>query len=103
MFRRCAMVLVVPGVLLLSAGCAKTTQPGTTPHKVLDQSALEDRVGTILHDHYKLEYQALSCPGDQPVRVGSSFDCSVEVGGNPQEVTVTVTSSDGKYDVSLPH
>jgi hypothetical protein len=103
MFRRCVMLLAVPLALLLLVGCAKATQPGGTRQKVLDQSALEDRVGTVLHDHYKLEYQSLSCPDDQPVRVGRSFDCSVEVGGNPQEVTVTVTNADGQYNVGLPH
>ncbi len=42
------------------------------------------------------------CPTSQPVVAGSSFDCTVDLGGNARTVVVSIVSNLGSYVVSKP-
>jgi len=70
----------------------------------LDQVAVESGVQSILTDSYGFEgVSDATCPAGQAIVVGSQFTCSVTVGGDPMSVSVTVTSTDGVYEVSRPY
>jgi hypothetical protein len=44
----------------------------------------------------------VACPAEQPVTVGSTFQCTLLLDGKPKKVTLTVKSADGLYTVGLP-
>ncbi|WP_083884096.1 DUF4333 domain-containing protein [Nocardia higoensis] len=69
----------------------------------LDQTAVQSGVVTVLTDSYGLTgVSDASCPSGQAVVVGLRFTCSVTVSGDPMSVSVTITSTDGVYEVSRP-
>lgn len=77
--------------------------PGSLVQKVLDPSAVADGVHQVLRDSYRVDgVGSVSCPAEQPVQVGTRFDCRAVVGGEEKSVTVTVTDSDGRYEVGQP-
>jgi hypothetical protein len=56
-----------------------------------------------MRDDYKFsDVSAVECPEDQPVVVGTSFQRTVQIGGRVKEVTITVTTTDGEYEVAQP-
>ncbi|OLT46748.1 hypothetical protein BJF85_15845 [Saccharomonospora sp. CUA-673] len=61
---------------------------------------MNDDVHNVLVEHYRLDdVGAVSCPGNRPVEVESTFACYVEVAGEQRKVTITVTGEDGSYEV----
>jgi hypothetical protein len=76
--------------------------PGYFVSKVFDQAALQDGVQRVLTQNYNLDVSAVQC--DQGVRVaeGTSFECRATVDGAPVKVPITITSSDGAYEVGRP-
>jgi hypothetical protein len=97
------VVLAVAAFLVLGL-----VTPGFLNTKVFDQSALQGDEGVkkILVNDYKVEnIESVSCPADQEVKQGNTFECKVKTGGeDPKDMTVkiTVTSDDGQYQVALP-
>ncbi len=76
--------------------------PGFLNRKVFDTAALQQGVLSVLRDDYQLDADLVACPPGRAVTVGSSFSCSAEVAGVPKTITVTVTSSDGRFEVGRP-
>jgi hypothetical protein len=76
--------------------------PGFFVSKVFDQAALQDGVQRVLAQNYNLDVSAVQC--DEGIRVaeGTSFECQATVDGAPVKVPVTITSSDGAYEVGRP-
>lgn len=82
----------------------KDTSPSGT--KVFDQGALQDGVKKIVMQYDpSTEVESVTCPANQPVQAGTTFDCGLSLGGaQPRETTVTVTVKDdnGTYEVGQP-
>ncbi|QCQ91085.1 DUF4333 domain-containing protein [Rhodococcus sp. SGAir0479] len=71
--------------------------------KTLDRSAAERGVEQIVTDSYGgRSVTDVSCPADQKVDRGATFECSLTVDGSPKKVTVTFTDDDGTYEVGRP-
>ncbi|MFD6568361.1 DUF4333 domain-containing protein [Micromonospora profundi] len=56
----------------------------------------------MLRDDYQLDADLVACPPGRSVEVDSRFSCSAQVAGVPKTVTVTVLSSDGRFEVGRP-
>ena len=99
------LMFVGGGALLLIAAIVLITAflfPGWAP-KNLDQQAAQDGVQKILTEDYQAsDVSDVQCPSGQRVETGASFTCSVTVGGQQQQVTVTFIDDDGRYEVSRP-
>ncbi|MCP2257338.1 protein of unknown function (DUF4333) [Streptoalloteichus tenebrarius] len=93
-----AVVLVVAVVLVLGF-----VWPGFFLKRVFDHAAVQDGVKKILTSDYKLaKVEGVTCPADQPVKTGETFDCQVKVDGKSKKVPITVRSDNGEYEVGLP-
>lgn len=80
-----------------------TVTPAPRTLRVFDAQAVERGVDGVLRDDYKFSgVKTVECPEDQPVVVGTSFVCVVQLDGRSKEVTVTVKSGDGEYEVGQP-
>ncbi|QHE69358.1 hypothetical protein GFS60_02923 [Rhodococcus sp. WAY2] len=89
-------LLVVVGVALALA----FTVFGTD---TLDQKAAEEGVERIVTESYGAEnVSGVSCPADQEVKEGNSFECTLTVDGEKKQVTLTFTDDKGTYEVSRP-
>jgi len=92
-------VLVVLGLVAFLGFVA----PGVWVSKVLDQNAVQDGVRGILTTNYNVgSVETVSCPADQQVRIGVQFTCQVVIAGAARSVVVTVTDSNGTYQVARP-
>ena len=49
-----------------------------------------------------LTVDSVTCPANQTVSQGASFQCDVSVSGQPQKVTITVSNNEGAYQVGRP-
>ena len=76
--------------------------PGFFNRKVFDTAALQQGVLSVLRDEYRLDADLVACPSGRTVTVGSRFSCSAQVAGVPKTITVTVMSSDGRFEVGRP-
>ncbi|PMR60488.1 hypothetical protein C1A38_14295 [Verrucosispora sp. ts21] len=76
--------------------------PGLLHTKVFDTAAVQQGVLSVLRDDYRLDADLVACPPDQPVTVGSRFSCSAQIAGVPTAITVTVLSTDGRFEVARP-
>lgn len=112
MFRRWAALLVAPTVALL-AGCTVVVEPkvDTPPaaplfaeptSRVLDAANLDQGVQSVLENDYKINVESVICPPDEVVQVGNNFDCQALIDGENKQVTVTVKTIDGQYEVGQP-
>ncbi|TYB95408.1 DUF4333 domain-containing protein [Micromonospora sp. WP24] len=76
--------------------------PGFLNQKVFDTAALQQGVLTVLRDDYQLDANNVACPTGQSVKVEHRFSCSAQVAGVPKTISVTVKSSDGRFEVGRP-
>jgi len=76
--------------------------PGLFTTTVFDQNAVQQGVQRILSDEYGQHAQSVTCPADQEVRTGSSFTCQATIDGVRRDVTITVKTDAGKYEVARP-
>ncbi|WP_082468806.1 DUF4333 domain-containing protein [Sciscionella sediminilitoris] len=92
------VVIAVLAVLLFA-------WPGWLNTKVFDKAKMEQDVQSVLVDKYKIDgAKDVSCPGDQAVEQGNTFDCQVTVNGDQKKVTIKVSDAgSATYDVSQPH
>ncbi|WP_431970616.1 DUF4333 domain-containing protein [Nocardia sp. bgisy134] len=93
-----------------SAPLAQTSAPVAPvravdpPAKQLDQMDLQRGVQLVLIDSYGMDdVRDVRCPGGQTVVLGATFECLVKVGSMQKSVSVTITDSDGTYEVGRPH
>ncbi|WP_433129540.1 DUF4333 domain-containing protein [Micromonospora sp. CA-240977] len=91
------VVLAVAVVLVLGL-----LWPGFLNRRVFDTAGLQRGVLTVLRENYQLDADEVACPVAPPVQVNSRFSCSVRIAGEPKTVTVTVTSSAGRFEVGRP-
>lgn len=82
--------------------------PGFFVTRVLDQSAVQNGVRTVLtslppNGYGQPKVTAVSCPAKQPVKAGTTFDCSVTVDGKQKTVTIAVKDTDANYEVGQAH
>lgn len=98
---RLLSMVVGIGALLAAAAIVGITLPGWIRHTVFDQQAVQQGVATVLTDGGYTVGQ-VRCPAEQPVEVGNRFSCRAAVDGEQREVTVTVLTEGGEYEVSVP-
>ncbi|RSN61079.1 DUF4333 domain-containing protein [Amycolatopsis sp. WAC 04182] len=73
------------------------------PGRVFDPRTMQADVRKILTETYQVrEVGDVLCPANQTVKDGSTFTCTVQVGGEGKTVTITVTGDDGRYEVGAP-
>lgn len=71
--------------------------------RVFDSAAMQKSVRAILTEEYLVEdLRGVTCPSGKRVEVGSSFDCTVQIGDDQKTVAITVTSGKGDYQVGMP-
>ncbi|WP_027941789.1 DUF4333 domain-containing protein [Amycolatopsis taiwanensis] len=101
--------IVISAVVVVAAAVGVTGfwKPGFFVTTVLDQTAVQNGVRTVLTGQppngYGQSVSTVSCPAKQPVEAGIKFDCSVTVDGDQKTVTITVKDTDGNYEVGQPH
>lgn len=72
-------------------------------YPVFDRTAVQNGVRGVLTTSYALtDVSTVTCPADQPVEPGASFDCVATVGGQPKTVHVQVLTVAGDYSVGMP-
>jgi hypothetical protein len=116
-----ALSASVAALAILGTACVATS-PGTpqpvrtvtaTPtadvedppqdERVFDGESVGIGVLQILREEYRISgVESVECPEDRPVVVGTSFDCTVRLDGTSKEVTITVKSEEGEYEVGQP-
>ncbi|MFN2497220.1 MAG: DUF4333 domain-containing protein [Pseudonocardiaceae bacterium] len=77
--------------------------PGFFTTTVFDQKAVQGGVQRILTEEYGQHVEAVSCPAGQEVQVGSRFTCQATIDGEPRQVTITVRTEGGEYEVARPN
>jgi hypothetical protein len=101
-----AVLWVVVALVVLVAAAVGITgfvAPGFFVTKKFDNVAVQGGVVGILKDTYKIpDVESATCPADKEVKVGATFDCTVQVGGNEKKVKITVKTADGEYEVGQP-
>lgn len=94
-----AAVIVLLGVV----GVLGFVRPGFFVTPVLDQASVQDGVGMILRDTYRLpDVVDVTCPADQQVLPGRSFTCVAVVDGKRSEIPVVIQDKAGRYQVGRP-
>ena len=94
-------------VVLALVALALFVWPGWIQSKVFDSTQVARGVEKILTDAppggYGLDnISGASCPAQQEVRQGATFDCSVQQDGDTKRVRIAVLDEDGRYEVSPP-
>ncbi|MCR6490610.1 DUF4333 domain-containing protein [Amycolatopsis sp. OK19-0408] len=98
--------LVIAGVavLVLAIGGGATWLLGAFRGDVLDQQSLQDGVVKVLNESYgEPDVKNASCPANQAAQNGTTFDCTVQIGGQDKKVTVRVLNDRPEYEVGAPH
>lgn len=91
-------------VVALAAAAGISWATGVFSGDTLDQKSLQDGVSRVLNENYgEPDVKNVSCPSGQPVENGTTFDCTVQVGGQPKKVTVRVLNDKPEYSVGAPH
>lgn len=97
------LFLVAALILSTVVGVLGFINPGYFVTKVLDQTALQNGVRTVLQNDYRLPNVAdVVCPPNQKVLPGRDFDCQVKINNAPAMVRVLIQSKDGRYTVGRP-
>jgi Domain of unknown function (DUF4333) len=97
-------------VVVLAAGAVGVlgfVTPGFFNKKVFDESALEGDSGVqkILVENYNVPAEDIGpvdCPADQEVKQGNTFNCTVTIADEANDVKITVVNDDGQYEVATP-
>ncbi|NIH83535.1 DUF4333 domain-containing protein [Amycolatopsis granulosa] len=81
-----------------------SSPPPLTPvRRVFDPARVQDGVRRVLTESYLVtEVGDVSCPADQDVVAGRTFECTVDIAGKEEKVTITVRDAAGGYEVSQP-
>ena len=90
-------------VVLAVIGILGFVTPGFFVTKVFDNTAVQTGVTKILTENYKIPgVTGVTCPPQQPVKDGATFQCTATVAGKAQTVPITVKGADGNYEVGTP-
>ncbi|MEA5362082.1 DUF4333 domain-containing protein [Amycolatopsis sp., V23-08] len=89
-------------VLVLGGGAAWLL--GAFRGDVLDQQSLQDGVVKVLNENYgEPDVKDAQCPSNEAAQNGTTFDCTVKIGGQAKKVTVRVLNDRPEYEVGAPH
>ncbi|MFI5606042.1 DUF4333 domain-containing protein [Amycolatopsis sp. NPDC051903] len=92
----------VVAVVVVGAGAAWLS--GAFQGDTLDQKSLQDGVTRVLAENYgEPDVKNVVCPSGKPVVNGTTFDCTVQLGGQTRKVTVRVLNDKPEYAVGAPH
>ncbi|SFB31503.1 protein of unknown function [Amycolatopsis marina] len=97
--------LLVAGAITFVLGASGVTAwlLGAFRGDVLDQESLQHGVATVLRDSYgEHDVSNPVCPDDQPVRNGTTFECTVEVSGESKSVSIRVLNEKPEFEVGAP-
>jgi hypothetical protein len=91
-------------VLVLVLGGGGAWLLGAFRGDVLDQQSLQDGVVKVLNENYgEPDVKNAQCPSNEAARNGTTFDCTVQIGGQAKKVTVRVLNDRPEYEVGAPH
>ena len=76
--------------------------PGFFVTRVFDTVALQGGVQHVLTQNYHMDVARVRCEEGIRVDEGTRFECDATVDGASVKVPITVTSSDGAYEVGRP-
>jgi hypothetical protein len=94
------VALVVAGALV---GVLGFVAPGFFVTKVFDNQAVQTGVTKVLTQNYKIAgVTGVTCPAQQEVKDGLTFECTANVAGKPVRVPITVKGTGGNYEVGTP-
>lgn len=96
------MLIGLGGVALALIIFLGFVQPGFFTTTVFDQNAVQEGVRRILTDEYGQNAQQVSCPTGQKVEAGARFTCQATIDGAQRDVTITVKTDAGEYEVARP-
>ncbi|OZM74915.1 hypothetical protein CFN78_01490 [Amycolatopsis antarctica] len=103
--KRSKKPLLVGGAvgLVLVGGVVAAWLLGAFRGPVLDQNSLQDGVTSVLRDNYgEQDVKNAQCPDDQPVANGTTFECTVDVAGQPKNVAIRVLNDKPEFEVGAP-
>jgi hypothetical protein len=94
------VALVVVGA---AVGVLGFVAPGFFVTKVFDNMAVQTGVTTIYKQKYsEPTIKDVTCPAQQEVKDGLTFECTANVAGKPVRVPITVKGTGGNYEVGTP-
>jgi hypothetical protein len=92
------------GVIVLLGAGAVAWLLGAFSGDTLEQNSLQDGVSQVLKESYgEQDVKNVSCPSGQPIKAGTTFDCSAQVAGRPKQITVRVLNDSPEFEVGAPH
>jgi hypothetical protein len=96
-------IIVAVVVVLAAVGVLGFVAPGFFVTKVFDNQAVQTGVTKILTQNYKIAgVTGVTCPAQQEVKDGVTFECTANVAGKPVSVPITVKGTGGNYEVGAP-
>ncbi|EOD63829.1 DUF4333 domain-containing protein, partial [Amycolatopsis vancoresmycina] len=97
-------LIAVAALLVLGLGGGAAWMAGVFRGDVLDQQSLEDGVVKVLNENYgEPDVKNAQCPSNEAAQNGTTFDCTVTIGGQQKKVTVRVLNDRPEYEVGAPH
>ena len=98
--------LLIAGVavLVLAIGGGAAWLLGAFRGDVLERQSLQDGVVKVLNENYgEPDVKNAQCPANEAAQNGTTFDCTVTIGGQEKKVTVRVLNDRPEYEVGAPH
>jgi hypothetical protein len=93
-------VVVAGCALTVTIKMVNTDTEATYPPRLLDQEAVERQAAADVRGMKNMSRDGVSCPAAMEARKGNTFDCTVQVGPNPETVTVKVLDDQGKLSMN---
>jgi hypothetical protein len=98
------LLIAGAAVLVLALGGGTAWLLGAFRGDVLDQQSLQDGVVKVLNENYgEPDVKNAQCPANEAAANGTTFDCTVTIGGQAKKVTVRVLNDRPEYEVGAPH
>ena len=106
------MIGLIAGVVVLAlAAVILFVWPGPLKKgDTFDNTKVASGVTTILtlaspkgYGYSATGVTGVSCPADQPVKTGTTFNCTATINGAPKTVTIRVKDDKGTYEVGVPN
>ncbi|MBE8525096.1 DUF4333 domain-containing protein [Amycolatopsis sp. H6(2020)] len=98
------VLIAVAAVLVLAVGGGTAWLLGAFRGDVLEQQSLQDGVVKVLNENYgEPDVKNAQCPANEAAQNGTTFDCTVTIGGQQKKVTVRVLNDRPEYEVGAPH
>ncbi|MET8994806.1 DUF4333 domain-containing protein [Amycolatopsis sp. Hca4] len=98
------LLIALAAVLVLALGGGAAWLLGAFRGDVLEQQSLQDGVVKVLNENYgEPDVKNAQCPANEAAQNGTTFDCTVTIGGQQKKVTVRVLNDRPEYEVGAPH